>query len=137
MKYKNAYSLLASFGDRVMNQGTQSFSNSELHQYGLSEASNGTWTGTTYFPDGTSAGLILGEQLDGTTCPTAACMKVYVGQEEVGRLDWNSQAAKPRDRYVHAHINASRHHKYSKEWKKVKAILKIILQNPDGEEIKE
>lgn len=129
MKFISAYSWLVSFGDRVMNQGTESFSNSELSQYGLSEESNGTWTGTEYFPDGTSVGLILGEQSDGTTCPTAACAKVYVGQTEIGRIDWDSEATRPRDKWVHAHINATRHHKYSEDWQKVKAIFRTMLQD--------
>lgn len=128
MKYFNAYDLITAFGDRVMEIGTQSFNDSELYQYGLKEKSNGTWAGTAYFPDGTSAGLILGEQSDGTTCPVAACVKVYEGQEEVVRLDWNSQAAKPRDRRVHAHLNATKHHKYSEDWQQVKKVLKSILR---------
>lgn len=133
MQYMDAYSLITSFGDEVMQEGTRSFTDSELSQYGLQQESDGTWTGTTYFADGTCTGLVLGRRLDGTTCPSAACVRVFDSDKEYCRIDWNSEAKKPRDRWVHAHLNDTRHHKYSEDWLEVKDILSELIAGNENE----
>jgi len=131
---RSAFDWIRSFGEYICSNGTQCFSQSVRKLYGLmNEEVSGTCSGTQVFSDGTALTLGLGYTSDGRLYPSAACAMIVQDSKEIIRIDWNENAARNRDRWVHAHISGSRNHIYTGEWHTLMKELEATIRRSIGE----
>lgn len=126
--HESAFDWFAELGDRIDECGTASFGTTELRSYSFEEKDNGTWYARKTFPDGTSLGLAIGQESNGTVNPCKACAKIMQGQKEIARVDWDEGARRNRDRWVHVHILNRRNHIYFEHWHDARDATKKLLE---------
>jgi hypothetical protein len=99
------------FTDHLIQDGP-TFGTQVLGYFGLQKQSDGTYVGTSLYPDGTTLALSAGSMADGTLDSSRVGFCLRRNGNEVVRVDIDLQAKKPRDQVVHAHLYGRRNHIY-------------------------
>lgn len=122
--FKSALQAFLTFNDYLYTNGSSNYGTAIPISLGLAETSSGSFTGTSYYPDGTTLGISLGSVSDGTQVLSKVGFELWnASGQEVARTDWYIGARRDYDRIAHLHFWDDRPRFPLESWPQLRSLV--------------
>lgn len=120
--FDSALQAFLTLNDYIHENGARFYGTAVPESLGLVETASGSYTGTSYYPDGTTLGISLGSVSDGTQLLTKVGFELWNAYgQEVARTDWYINAQRDYDRTPHLHFWDGRQRFLLENWPQLRS----------------